>query len=704
VPLPTEYWTRPIDSQLREWAPIAGNSLNIPDIPTSAFSPLGYNRLRPYNDAPETAHLLWQKVLDEGGLVGADLDYMGYEHGDAYSGKFQNPVIINGILFYNQYPTGFLADFSEQRVCAVDLHTGEKLWDKVLGHTTTTGERLSCGQVMYWQTMDMYGAFAYLWTVVGTTWNAYAPLTGRWEYTMTNVPSGFIKTGPNGEILIYTVNLAGGWMTCWNSTNVVDLYGWTDLLFPGLGFLYAAWYPWGKTVNATGPCAVTSKRPLGRNGYMWNKTIPTGLPGGVQLVLEDRIIGGNTNSILGGPQPNPVFWGINITRGSEGDLLFNKTWTLPVADTHVDIPNSGPASLEDGVFVVGVKELRQYYGLSLDTGTQLWGPTTPAEPYLNAFTLLYEPPWGASVVAYGKLFTAGMAGVVNAYDVKTGKHLWTYEIKDPYTETLWGNWPAPIGFITDGKIYLFHMEHSGNTPLPRGAPAVCLNATTGDEIWRINGLRMGTRWGGQPIIGDSIIAGLSSYDNTIVTLGKGPSATTVSIQNDVITKGSSVLIKGTVMDVSPGTSDPAIKLRFPDGVPAIADKSMSDWMLYVYKQFPRPADLTGVPVTLDAVDPTGEWIHIDTVTSDSSGSFSYMWTPPAEGLYQIVATCMGTKSYYASYAQTALGVVAAPPAPEPVEIPPYPEYTPLFTGLGIAVVVVAILVIYTLFTVRKLRK
>jgi len=50
--------------------------------------------------------------------------------------------------------------------------------------------------------------------------------------------------------------------------------------------------------------------------------------------------------------------------------------------------------------------------------------------------------------------------------------------------------------------------------------------------------------------------------------------------------GSTILIRGTVMDVSPGTKDPRIGLRFPKGVPAVADENMSYWMSYVYKQFP----------------------------------------------------------------------------------------------------------------------
>ena len=130
-PLPTEFWTRPINAQFREWDNIAGNWLNIP----------GYlARLPPSNDdAPETAHLLWSRMLAEGGLVGdvndaVNMDQISYEHGDAYEGKWQNPVIMNGILFYNrdcnQYSMAGnfpVVDSTtiEQQVVAVDLHTGE---------------------------------------------------------------------------------------------------------------------------------------------------------------------------------------------------------------------------------------------------------------------------------------------------------------------------------------------------------------------------------------------------------------------------------------------------------------------------------------------------------------------------------------------------------------------------------------------------
>ena len=97
-------------------------------------------------------------------------------------------------------------------------------------------------------------------------------------------------------------------------------------------------------------------------------------------------------------------------------------------------------------------------------------------------------------------------------------------------------------------------------------------------------------------------------------------------------------------------------MRFSDGVPVISDVDMSEWMLYVYKQFEIPEDATGVTVVLNAVDESGTWHDIDRTTTDLSGSFSYRWIPETQGKYIIVATFEGSGGYYGSYAETAISV------------------------------------------------
>ncbi|MCW4013418.1 MAG: hypothetical protein NWF07_10575, partial [Candidatus Bathyarchaeota archaeon] len=189
-PLPSEYWSRPVDSQLREWYSITGNWVARPD-----------NSLALYNDdAPETAHVLWAKPYTTGGLVGGLLGSpeqlpVAMFAGDAYEGKFSNSVIINGVLYYNTAPSGTYATVGVPGIQAVDLRTGEELW-----FVNNTG--LSFGQTMFFASYNVNGAFEYLWSVSGSTYTALSPYDGSFQFRFTNVPSGIRTFGPSGEILI----------------------------------------------------------------------------------------------------------------------------------------------------------------------------------------------------------------------------------------------------------------------------------------------------------------------------------------------------------------------------------------------------------------------------------------------------------------------------------------------------------------------
>ena len=721
-PLPSEYWTRPINQQFRSWGPaVASDWWTTPP-----------NRYAPYNDAPETPHILWAKVLAEGGAVGGgvgEADYwgqnmVGYEMGDAYEGKFSGSVIINGVLYFNRQisqsrpsATGTVSrdmiealniNTVEQRVVGVDLKTGEELWDKVLGDN----ERLSFGQTMFWQTMNMYGCFSYLWTTVGSTWNAYDPLTGRWEYSMINVPSGSRVYGPNGEILIYTVDTRHGWMTQWNSTSAVYMT-YLNIYLASLDFntwssayyWSQRWRPQGLTIDCSMPFNVSAQwikefpDSATTVGIDWNVTIPTGLPGSANRYAcypGDRILGSYIDGTARIEDKPIVNWGLSLKPGQEGTLMFNKTWQPPAGGLSL---STATASLEDKVFTVRAKEIRAFFGFSMDTGEYLWGPTE-SRGYMDLF--MGGPSGESGMIAYGKLYLGTVAGALQAIDVKTGELLWTYENKQPYTELMWGgsNWPIEFAFISDGKVYLLHTEHSGNTPLPRGAPFVCLNATTGDVIFRVDGLFRFTVWGGDPMIADSTAVIFSTYDNSIYAVGKGPSATTVAASPEVSVHGSSVLIKGMVTDVSPGTKEYMLTARFPHGVPAVSDESIGEWMKYVYLQFPRPADAVGVEVVIEVLDPNNNYYEVDRTTSDASGFYSCAFTPEVPGKYTIIASFEGSEGYYGSFAETAINVEEAPaatPAPSPTPAPMTDTYV---LGIGaaaiIAIVVIGLVIILML--------
>jgi hypothetical protein len=545
--------------------------------------------------------------------------------------------------------------------------------------------------------MNYQGAFAYLYVVKGGAtffgpptpeeWYAFDVYTGDWRFTIKNVPSGITLCDSNGWLYRLQVDLINGRMTLW-SMNALCTFG--------PEFMAASWgnSVTNKVFDAAAPT------PAAKAAWTLNVTIPKGLPGTVQYPstwnvvnrFPDRIIGSNLGgAFFAGPAPaKVVVWGISLKKGQEGTLLFNESWPAPSEWLEGNQTISWAAwSLEDKVGVLWAKETRTHYGVSLETGKLMWGPT-PSQ----AFQDMWEGTQLTShLIAYHRLYACGVAGVVYCYNVANGNLLWTYKAEDPYHEYLFANnWWLGIPFITDGKVYLVHGEHSPNQPLPRGAPFICLNATTGEEIFRVDGLRLGTGWGGLPIIGDSTIVGMDTYDLRVYAIGKGPSATTVSAK--VAVGGTSVVIEGMVLDVSPGIRDSAIQMRFPNGVPAVDDECMGDWMLYVYKQFPRPANIKGVWVKLDAINVyTGEVLDIGGTFTDSAGMFTVMWTPPKEGLWTILATFPGSKSYYSSFAETSIGVTGAPAAPAAL--------TTTDIAIIVAVIIAIIIGIANLYIILK---
>jgi len=116
------------------------------------------------------------------------------------------------------------------------------------------------------------------------------------------------------------------------------------------------------------------------------------------------------------------------------------------------------------------------------------------------------------------------------------------------------------------------------------------------------------------------------------------------------------MIEGTVMDQSPAQPN----------TPAVSADSMTTWMEYVHQMKPtlmnNPPSATGVPVQLMAMASDGSLSAIGTATSDSMGHFEFLWTPPTQGTYKIIAQFSGDDSYWSSSAETALGIGPAPSA------------------------------------------
>ena len=138
-----------------------------------------------------------------------------------------------------------------------------------------------------------------------------------------------------------------------------------------------------------------------------------------------------------------------------------------------------PTQHMDGVIAVWDKELRTHYAFSVQTGKYLWA--TASENYLDMYGWgNVEHTW---YYAYGKLYSVGVAGILYAYDLKTGATEWTYQLTDPYNEPVTGeNWWGWIDLIADGKIYLGTLEHSAEQPYQEAHPTSVLTQPTAQKF------------------------------------------------------------------------------------------------------------------------------------------------------------------------------------------------------------------------------
>jgi hypothetical protein len=642
-----------------------------------------------------------------GGLSGGETGITGFQNGDAYEGKFAGSVIVAGVLYYNRDGTftqagsvagtvagtdGSSTSHQRNTIVAVDLHTGKTLWERSYNFGVNNDARITRAQIFNWICLNNRGTWAYLWLTNGTTMYAVEPKTGDLVYNMTNVPSGTIYIGPNGEMLKYVaVNIGTSASPVW------QLRQWNSSYVVTQGKISMA-ESWGSQVqgvvydaNVRGwDCNVTLSVSFipGQS----NNPDPGATVAPLYAFPADRVIFSNRSTA------GIELTGISLDSENLGYAMYNRrSWTAPSEWDSISPTGSQNGwvsfSQEEYVAIYWTKYDRVNYAFSLDTGRYLW----KSEPqiYADAWT---DASSSEKVIAYGKLYEASVGGIVYCYDVKTGELLWTYEAKYKYNESYHGEnwWLVPV-FVTDGKVYLGHMVHSGQMPISRGAPFFALDAETGDLVWEIDGAFRQTRWGGRAIIGDSIIATMDLYDQQIYAIGKGPSEVAVTTSNAITTTGQPIKISGTVMDVSPGTEQDNLKYRFPNGVPAVGDESQSEWMLYLYKQFEQPMTVKGIEITVYAWDvDRNEKIDIGTVESDARGRYSINWTPDKEGEYDIWAYFEGTAAFFGDDAKTELSVYAAAP---PVEQPSNPPYEWYIIGVGIAII--AVVIACTIFGRKK---
>ncbi len=227
----------------------------------------------------------------------------------------------------------------------------------------------------------------------------------------------------------------------------------------------------------------------------------------------------------------------------------------------------------------------------------------------------------------------------------------------------------------------------------------CLNVTTGETIWDLAGWAYPMTFA----TADGVLIYWNNYDAQIYAIGKGPTALNVEAPKAAIELGKSLVISGTVTDISAGTKQKEQAARFPNGVAAVSEDSQTQWMAYVYMQKGKPSNTTGVPVSIDVIDSNGNYRNIGTTTSDASGAFSYQWTPDIEGKYTVVATFAGSESYWPSTSETSFAVDPAAPTTAPTQAPAQSAADMYFVP-AVAGIIVAIAIGFAITILVVLRK
>ena len=651
APLPTDYWERPGSLNNREWYPILGNWPGTGYVGggdmwdeiypnTNPHDSAGRYDFAPWVQGPNTSHIVWKRQGAIAGLIGGMAGIYG---------RTSNPGTPNVIYAGRCYDTLTVPINGVPTSCAVcyDLRTGEQYYaiptdeggvtPSYIGYISPAEDSLATGT---WS--------AELIAFSGSTLYKIDPWTGS---VTTNRSVSPVRTATY-YMNNYFLSLIDGHLIHWTTrgssssfnSRIASNVSWP---FPAMP---------GQYVSRTGMCAADFN--VGIAAYVTRTYHP----------------GSN------------IYWGSNVTaaRLDTGELL---PWKVEIPD---EATYSASCIVADHGKIAILTQNGYFLAYDLQTGRQAWKSGTMDYPF-------GQPSFGAYAIqsAYGMLYRQSYDGVY-AFNWTNGEIVWKYvapalaNFESPYITNGEEHYPFNSGgWIADGKMYLYNTEHTPSWPRTRGWSLHCINITNGEGLWRISGEQA---VGG---ISDGYLVAGSSWDGYMYVYGKGKSATTVEAPLTSIPLGESIVIKGTVLDQSPAQP----------GTPCVSKESMTTQMEYLHMQQPiagiwNNITMTGVPVSLDTVDPNGNYVHIADVTTEAyGGTFGFTWEPEVPGQYAVTATFMGDDSYGSSFAQTYVTVHDAPPPTAQPEQTQPPDYTWTIIGTGIAMIIAV--AIGTVMILRK---
>ncbi len=660
--LPTDYWTRPISFNNREWWTIAGNyPWHGPGV-GSKWNELYPNttpywndrhRFTPWVQGPNTAHIVWKRIENLGGLM---------QFGD-YQGPFTltTSVGIPSIIYMGRCYQGITKTTVDGTATTVlqcyDIRTGQTYWERrdvpaptVIEYDRGTPETAG-GEA---RQMGNTGAVNLLY-IGGGRLIKYSPATGATVGNYSIDP----LTGSGGTYYMngYVLGIQDLGANV-SATERYRLINWTTI---------------GSSATLT--ARIKGNTSFARSSFPsvndWNL--------GVGAIMS--------KSMQSGAPDKTTVTAYSLKTGQQ---LWNTTvdeWTY-----------SGSCAVADHGKIAVLMEQGYWMAWDINTGKLAWKSEAMAYPW-------GEPAFGAYSVqsAYGMLFRQSYDGVY-AFDWDTGKIVWKYvapaasPFETPYTEEAGGQTVYSFDShanILDGKMYVLNNEHTPTSPITRGWGVHCINITDGTLVWKMQGPWI---WSAPGPAADGYLT-VPSADGCMYVYGKGQSKTTVDAPDTSVTVGGKVIIQGTVLDLSPAQL----------GTPCVSKDSMATQMEYLHMQHPidgfyHNLTITGVPVSIDAIDSNGNSVHIGDVTTEGySGTFGIEWQPEIAGKYQITATFMGDDSYGSSFATTYATVSEAPavsPTASPISFDAVSN-TIVTTVIGAAIVIIIAIAIAVLLLRKR---
>ncbi len=696
---PTDYWSRPIEPNNRAWTMIGGNYPWTEQNGPAVTNAVKENYYGPYIPSVATPHIVWHKVGALSGIIGAESGYAAQQSGPS---TITNPSVIYMGRGYATVTKAINGLPAQQYAECFDIRTGEIYYDipyisSTLSNTTNAG--VTPTRIMYNEGVDsaVPGAGeAASWSVdllaiSGNQMYKINPISGAITANITLLPAGMTSWGSGGSpnLYFYKGNYLGFQVIRANSETPAP---GVTVTVSYTGFIIN-WTSQGTSTNFTsrivGNVSVTlsqSYRTAYQTSSYGNNLAAYDPESGISIQQNRFIYGGYYGS---------SYIATNIKTGQQ---IWNISTTVSDMESAYRPTNGW---IRHGIYAYemerGFIQARSEY-----TGAILWTTEIPDYPW-GEFWMYDEASYG------DLLYATGYTGTW-ALNETNGDIVWHYADPAPAFETPYtsegsvtyaqqnirvlGTLTAEGDAAPDGIVYVQNSEHTPTQPATRGWGLSAINATTGQLLWKIMGTALGAG-----SAADGYLVTTSSYDGTLNVMGKGQSKTTVSAPQVAITSGTPVVISGSVLDMSPASPN----------TPAISEASMATWMDYLHFQMPisglyNNVTVTGVPVSIDAVDANGNAHHLADVTSDMSGTFAYTWTPSATGDWKITATFMGSNSYGSSYAQTYATVASAPAASPTPSTSQAGGVTTSDLMTYIVIAVVAIIIAIAIATVLILRK